>query len=53
MCSGELHSVRVYCFSIWVWSFHLSIVFSFGYGLLLWVLSFHLGMIFSFGYGLS
>ena len=32
---------------IWVWSFHLGMVSSFGYSLLIWVY-----MVFSFGYGL-
>ena len=33
-----------------VWLFHLGMVFSFRYGLLVWVWCFHLSMVFSFGH---
>ena len=45
-------SISVYGLFIWVQSFHLGMVFSFGHGLFIWAWSFHLGTVFSFGYGL-
>ena len=37
---------------IWVWYFHLGVVFSFGHDLFIWVWSLHLGVVGLFVYAL-